>query len=83
MSSPNQGDWFADGEAYEYYVGRWSRRVGHVFLDWLSLPAGLRWVDLGCGTGALTETILQQTEPSKVTGVEPSEGFLSMARARI
>ena len=83
MSSPNQGDWFADGEAYEYYVGRWSRRVGHVFLDWLSLPAGLRWVDLGCRTGALTETILQQTEPSKVTGVEPSEGFLSMARARI
>ena len=73
----------ADGEAYEYYVGRWSRRVGQVFLDWLSLPAGLRWVDLGCGTGALTETKLQQTEPSKVTGVEPSEGFLSMARARI
>ena len=64
-------------------MGRWSRKVGHIFLDWLSLPAGLRWVDVGCGTGALTETILQQNDPSRVIGVEPSEAFLSMARGRI
>ncbi len=83
MVEPSEGDWFADGEAYEHYVGRWSRGVGHLFLDWLSLPAGLRWVDVGCGTGALTESILQQTDPSRVTGTEPSEGFLSMARGRI
>ena len=83
MAAPNRGDWFADGEAYERYVGRWSRRVGPMFLDWLSLPAGLRWVDVGCGTGALTKTILEQSNPSKVTGVEPSEGFLSVARGSI
>ena len=83
MVKPSQGDWFADGEAYEHYVGRWSRRVGNVFLEWLSLGAGLRWVDVGCGTGALTEAILEQTDPSGVTGVEPSAGFLSMARGRI
>ena len=81
--APSQGGWFADGEAYEDYVGRWSRRVGYVFLEWLSLPAGLRWVDVGCGTGALTDAILERTGPSRVTGVEPSEGFLSMARDRI
>ncbi len=34
MAAPSQGDWFADGEAYEQYVGRWSRRVGPLFLDW-------------------------------------------------
>ena len=83
MATPSQGEWFADGEAYEHYVGRWSRRVGNVFLEWLSLRAGLSWVDVGCGTGALTEAILEQTDPSSVTGVEPSEGFLSMARGRI
>ncbi len=83
MAVPSQGDWFADGEAYELYVGRWSRRVGPIFLEWLSLPAGLRWVDVGCGTGALTETILEQSDPSKVTGVEPSEGFLCLARGSI
>lgn len=48
--------------------------------DWLSLPAGLRWVDVGCGTGALTQTTLEQSNPSQVNGIEPSEGFLSLAR---
>lgn len=54
-----------------------------MFLDWLSLPSGLVWADVGCGTGALTEAILSRTHPGKVTGVEPSEGFLNLARDRI
>jgi len=83
MVEPSEGDWFADGEACEHYVGRWSRRVSHAFLDWLALLAGLRWIDVGCGTGALVETILDCNDPSRVTGVEPSEGFLDMARGRI
>lgn len=37
MSQERKGSWFADGEAYEHYVGRWSRPVGQMFLDWLSL----------------------------------------------
>ncbi len=83
MVEPSQGDWFADGEAYEHYIGRWSRRVGHTFLEWLDLPTGLHWIDVGCGTGALVETILDRNDPNRVTGVEPSEGFLGMARAKI
>ena len=85
MSLDHKGkrNWFADGEAYEHYVGRWSRPVGHMFLDWLSLAPGLRWVDVGCGTGALTTTILERADPSKVTGIEPSEGFLTVARTKI
>lgn len=50
------------------------------FLAWLSLPVGLSWVDIGCGTGALTGAILKQTDPSRVTSVDPSEGFLNIAR---
>jgi SAM-dependent methyltransferase len=83
VDQKSKTDWFADGEAYEHYVGRWSRLVSHRFLDWLSLPPGLRWVDAGCGTGALTTTILERADPSRVTGIEPSEGFLTVARARI
>ncbi len=83
MNQKGERDWFADGEAYEQYVGRWSRPVGHMFLDWLSLPQGLRWVDVGCGTGALTKTILEQADPSRMTGIEPSEGFLNVARVGI
>lgn len=73
-------DKWTDGDAYEMYVGRWSRRVGEKFLSWLDAPSDLRWLDLSCGTGALTSQILQDCLPSSVIGIEPSEGFLSLAR---
>lgn len=74
---------WAIGDAYEAYVGRWSRRVAVAFLQWLDAPAGRRWLDVGCGTGALTETVLAVTEPTHVVGVDTSEAFLAHARARI
>ena len=43
-------DTWERGNPYEQYVGRWSRRVAPLFLSWLGLPAGLRWLDVGCGT---------------------------------
>jgi len=75
--------WFASGDAYEGYVGRWSRPVARLFLDWLALPAGLGWVDVGCGTGALTGVLLDKVEPVRVVGVEPSGAFLKVARANV
>jgi SAM-dependent methyltransferase len=83
MEQKDDKDLFADGEAYEHYVGRWGRPVGHMFLDWLSQPPALRWADVGCGTGALTGIVLKQADPKSVVGVEPSEGFLGVARASI
>lgn len=74
-------DRWTDGDAYEMYVGRWSRRTGQGFLSWLDAGEGLRWLDLGSGTGALTAQILATCDPGAVTGVEPSEGFLSLARS--
>jgi SAM-dependent methyltransferase len=74
---------WAVGDAYEAYVGRWSRRVAEVFLRWLDVPAGRRWLDVGCGTGALAATVLAVAEPAEVVGVDPSEGFLATARDRI
>jgi ubiquinone/menaquinone biosynthesis C-methylase UbiE len=70
------------GDAYEAYVGRWSRRVADLFLRWLAVPAGRSWLDVGCGTGALSETILSTMDPRSVVGVDPSEGFLATARDR-
>jgi SAM-dependent methyltransferase len=71
------------GEAYDNYVGRWSRLVAAEFLAWLSLPQGLRWLDVGSGTGALSEAILELASPASVHGVEPSEGFLETARQNL
>jgi ubiquinone/menaquinone biosynthesis C-methylase UbiE len=73
---------FNDGEAYERRMGRWSRIVGEVFLDWLAVPKGLRWIDVGCGNGAFTEVLIARCAPSAVSAVDPSEGQLSYARTR-
>jgi ubiquinone/menaquinone biosynthesis C-methylase UbiE len=53
------------------------------FLDWLALPPGRKWLDVGCGTGVLCAAILDQCAPHSVTGVEPSEGFLKTARENL
>jgi ubiquinone/menaquinone biosynthesis C-methylase UbiE len=74
---------WASGAAYEPYVGRWSRLVAREFLSWLAVPAERRWLDVGCGTGALTETILAEAAPAEVVGVDASEAFLAYARERV
>jgi SAM-dependent methyltransferase len=71
------------GDPYEQYVGRWSRRVAPVFLSWLRIPAGRRWLDVGCGTGALCAAIVDHCAPASVAGVEPSEGFLTAAQEHL
>jgi SAM-dependent methyltransferase len=73
---------FADGEAYERLMGRWSRLAGEIFLDWLDAPANLRWIDVGCGNGAFTEALIARCAPSEVVAVDPSEGQLAFARTR-
>jgi ubiquinone/menaquinone biosynthesis C-methylase UbiE len=71
------------GEPYERYVGRWSRKVASPFLTWLSVGAEARWSDVGCGTGALTETILRQQDPASVAGLDRSAGYVAHARAHV
>ncbi|VVJ23987.1 Methyltransferase type 11 [Amycolatopsis camponoti] len=71
------------GDAYESYIGRWSRRVAPVFVRRLGVPASRRWLDVGCGTGALTSAVLEAGAPAEVVGVDPSEGFLKTARASV
>lgn len=73
---------WASGDAYEPYVGRWSRLVAASFIDWLCMPTGAVWVDVGCGTGALTQTILANAEPRRVYALDRSSAFVSFARAR-
>lgn len=73
---------FDDGAAYERYMGRWSQRVGETFLDWLTPPSGVRWLDVGCGNGAFTEMLVERCAPVSVHGIDPSEAQLAFARTR-
>jgi len=76
-------DNWASGDLYEPYVGRWSRQVAKGFLKWLDVPSQRRWLDVGCGTGALSQTILDICDPQAVKGIDRSDGFVSYARANV
>lgn len=82
-TSPSTAAPWHSGSAYERYMGRWSRRLAPHFLAWLAEPPGRRWLDVGCGTGALSEAILEGCAPQALIGVDPSEGFLATARERL
>jgi ubiquinone/menaquinone biosynthesis C-methylase UbiE len=73
---------FNDGAAYERMMGVWSRLAGNVFLDWLASRPGLRWIDVGCGSGAFTELVVERCAPEEVQGIDPSEAQLAFAHAR-
>ncbi len=73
---------YDDGAAYERMMGTWSRIAGEIFLDWLAPPPGLRWIDIGCGSGAFTQLLVERCAPAEVQGIDPSEAQLSFARAR-
>lgn len=76
-------DVWAAGDQYEPYVGRWSRLVAREFLDWLAVAPGKDWLDVGCGTGALTRSILESASPRSVKSVDASPAYIEYARARI
>ena len=76
------GQLFTDGAAYDQMMGRWSRRVGDIFIDWLDPPKQVGWLDIGCGTGAFTEQIVRDCAPASVIGIDPSPEQLAFARQR-
>jgi SAM-dependent methyltransferase len=73
---------FDDGAAYDQGMGRWSLIAGTVFLDWLAPGPGLRWIDVGCGSGAFSELVALHRAPAEIQGVDPSEAQLAFARTR-
>jgi SAM-dependent methyltransferase len=83
VEAAGSSDSWASGEAYEPYVGRWSRAVARQFLAWLAVPQGSRWLDVGCGTGALSQAILDVTSPTEVVGIDPSPDYVAYAREHV
>ena len=83
LRAPERKDTWASGVAYEPYVGRWSRLVAREFVRWLAVPLQARWLDIGCGTGALSQIILEVAAPQLVRGIDASEAYCAFARKQI
>ena len=83
MAEASRHDAWQAGDRYEAYMGRWSRQIAPLFLDGLSAKDDLDWLDIGCGTGALSAAILAHCNPRSLISIDPSESFVAKARAAI
>ncbi len=83
MADQSRHDAWAAGDSYDAYMGRWSRQIATLFLDWLEPEPALDWVEVGCGTGALSSRILAQAAPHTLKAMDPSAGFIAKAQSAI
>lgn len=83
MNSKKLKDNWVAGDLYEGYMGRWSRPVAREFIQWVAVPADGQWLDVGSGTGALSQTILQLPQPVHIKGIDRSGGFVNFANERV
>jgi SAM-dependent methyltransferase len=64
-------------------MGRWSRPLAIAFVEWLQPARSANWLELGCGTGALTSTMCELCEPASIVACDLSEPFVEYARAHL
>lgn len=83
MTEAARHDAWTAGEGYDAFMGRWTRLIARPFLDWLAIAPKSDWLEVGCGTGALTEAIVGQGDPAHVLAVDPADGLLARARQAV
>jgi SAM-dependent methyltransferase len=73
-------DRWTSGAHYDRWMGRWSGLIAQEFLKWLHLPPGLRWIDVCCGSGVITEAVVESNAPASIVGVDVSSDQINFAR---
>ena len=76
-------DAWSAGQSYEHSMGRWSRKIAATFVNWVDAPAGADWLEVGCGTGALTEAVLANAAPRTILSTDSSADFVDHAASQI
>jgi SAM-dependent methyltransferase len=70
---------FSEGDGYEQFMGRWSRLLAPLFVDFVQVGAGDVVLDVGSGTGALSLAVAA-VGSGRVTGIERSESYVRHAQ---
>ena len=74
---------FTDALAYEGFMGRWSRRVAPLLVEFAKIDDRGRLLDVGCGTGSLTRALLGVTRRAEIVGIDPVATFVEYVRAQV
>ena len=77
------GDMFAGDDAYERFMGRWSRQLAPLLIEFAEIKGPCNVLDVGCGTGALSAALGEQVEAVRVTGLDPSQAYVEWARRHL
>jgi SAM-dependent methyltransferase len=73
---------FSRGDAYERFMGRWSREVAPLLVEFAGVRDGDTVLDVGSGTGALTTAVATVAPSSQIVGIDPASSYVDFARAR-
>src|SRR5262245_28123951 len=73
---------FSAGEAYERFMGRWSRDMAPLLVQFAEIRNGDAVLDVGSGTGALTTAVAVAAPSSRIVGIDLSAGYVAFAQAR-
>ncbi len=70
-------------DAYDRFMGRYSRQLSPQMCDLAGITAGQQALDVGCGPGSLTTELVARLGAESVAAVDPSESFVAAARSRL
>jgi len=73
---------FSEGDAYERFMGRWSRQLAPLLVQFAGVRDGDAVLDIGSGTGALAAAVARAAPSGRVLGIEPAGSYVAFARAR-
>jgi SAM-dependent methyltransferase len=82
LSGQEKSRMFADAEAYDRFMGRWSRLVARLLIDFAGVPEAGTILDVGSGTGSLAFEIAARRPKCQVVGVDPSPEYVAYAKDR-
>lgn len=80
-SHSGQDPIFSAAQSYERFMGRWSRQLAPLLVRFAGVRDGDRVLDVGAGTGALTAALVASAPSSRITGIDPSAPYVSLAQA--